>query len=244
MTRTLKLLVPIGLALVAVVALLAAGSGGVAQRTAVAEVPNLYAMPALHRGGEACEGPLVSHGPARQVAIWGGSGTPSGQVTVTVQDAATHNVLASGTLQTSAVRGRWVARLDQQVPGGRPLLVCVTDDAGTFALGGAVLSAPGLAATGLPTGQKFSLALLSDGDRSLFGSLSTAFSRASLWRPSWVGPWTFWLLVIALLATFGLAVVAVVRATDDDEPPPPSATPERPPDVPSEPRQDRPQPVS
>ena len=72
-----------------------------------------------------------------------------------------------------------------------------------------------------PPGEKFSLALLSDGDRSLLGSLPTAFSRASLWRPSWVGAWTFWVLAIALLATFGLAVVAVISAAGDDDAPVP-----------------------
>ena len=115
---------------------------------------------------------------------------------------------------------------------------------------GSAVSEPGVTVTGIPAGQRFSLVLLSDGDRSLLGSLSLAFSRASLWRPSWVGAWTFWVLVIALLVTFGLAVVAVVRAADDDAAPPtahfdrPGPVAPRPADGRSEAGEDRPQPVS
>ncbi len=96
----------------------------------------------------------------------------------------------------------------------------------------------------MPAGQRFSLVLLSDGSRSLLGSLSLAFSRASLWRLSWVGPWTFWVLAIALLMAFGLVVAAVVRAADDDGPPPPPPSDGQVDDLPSDPRENRPQPVS
>ena len=110
---------------------------------------------------------------------------------------------------------------------------------------GSAVSEPGVTVTGIPGARRFSLVVLSEGDRSLVGSLSLAFSRTSLWRPSWVGAWTFWVLALALLMSFGLAVVAVVRAADDDGPPPPPTPPDGPvDDLPSETRENRPQPLA
>ncbi len=206
-------------------------------------------MRALDRGHRACEGPLVSDGTASRVAVWGASRSPTARLEMQVQDAGTRAVLASGSVQTRPVEQQWMARLVRPVPGGRPVRICVVEDSGRFSLAGAAGGAPGLVTTGLPPGQHFSLVLLDDGHRSLLGSLSTAFSRASLWRPSWVGAWTFWVLAIALLAAFGVAGLAVVTAARDDDMPsrpgpgepgpvPPSA------DEPSETGQDRPQPVS
>ncbi|MGZ4243147.1 MAG: hypothetical protein ACXVSE_02535 [Solirubrobacteraceae bacterium] len=250
MTPRLRLLAFLGLALLAILALLVAGTRHIVVRTASADTPNQTPLPPLNPGQTACEGPLVSHGPARSVGVWGTSGPVRAHLTVTVQDAATHAVLASGALGATPGNVERVAHLVREAPGGRPLRVCVTDDAGQFSLAGSTASAPGLVATGLPAGLRFSLALLDDGGGSLIGSLSTAFSRASLWRPSWVGPWTFWVLAVALLATFGLAVFAVVTAAADDNPssahfgsdgpaPTEPSTDDR-----SEAGQDRPQPVS
>jgi hypothetical protein len=109
--------------------------------------------------------------------------------------------------------------------------------------------------SGQPRGQEYSLVLLSQSQRSLLAWLPTAFSRASLWRPSWVGAWTFWVLAGGLLATFALAVLAVLKAAEDDdavEHQPASDGPTRdnpsstepPADDPSEAAQDRPQPVT
>ena len=127
--------------------------------------------------------------------------------------------------------------------------ICLTDDVSTFSLAGSAVSAPTVSATGVATGQRFSLVLLTDGG-SLLGSLSTAFSRASLWHPSWVGSWTFWLLAIALLAAFGVGVSAVVSAAAADDEDRPVSDPDPDGDVPpsadgrSKAGQDRPQPVS
>lgn len=255
MTPRLRLLALGGLALLAVLALLIAGSRSIAVRTASANVPNQNPLPVLRPGQTACEGPLVGHGPTHSVAVWGTSGPVRAHLTVTVQDAATHAALGAGALGATPGIIERVAELVRDVPGGKPVRVCVTDEAGEFSMAGSTASAPGVVATGLPAGQHFSLVLLDDGSHSLIGSLSTAFSRASLWRPSWVGPWTFWVLTLALLATFGLAVFAVASAAGEDDiatrprtpdglgPDAPTAD-EPSPDGRSEPSQDRPQPVS
>jgi hypothetical protein len=149
----------------------------------------------------------------------------------------------------------WTAALDRIVGGNRAIVVCLTENANEFSLAGyppvlpvtmsAQLVGP---QPGPQAGQAFSLVLLSPRDRSWFDALSTAFSRASLWRPSWVGRWTFWLLTVALLGTFGLAAFAAVAAADEDAGPPPAPPDEDGPLPPSsehsETGQDRPQPVS
>lgn len=231
---------------VAVAALLIAGSRHVTVRTASADAPNQLTIATLGPGHAVCEGPVTSHGPARSVGIWGSAaGTTAAALTITVRDVSTHATLASGSLRAIAQEGEWTARLAREVPGGHPLQICLTSDAGTFSLMGSAVSEPGVSVTGIPAGQRFSLVLVSDDHRSLLGSLSLAFSRASLWRLSWVGAWTFWVLAVAVLMGFGLVVVAVVRAADDDGPPPPSTPSDGPvDDLPSETRENRPQPVS
>lgn len=236
---------------IALAGLLIAGSRHLTVRTASADAPNQSTIATLRPGPAVCEGPIISQGPARGVGIWGSAAGTTARVTITVKDAATHEILASGSLHAVAQEGEWTARLARHVRGGHPVQICLTENVGAFSLAGSASSDAHVTVTGVPTGQRFSLVLLSDGDQSLFGSLSLAFSRASLWRFSWVGAWTFWVLAIALLMAFGLAVIAVVRAADEDVPPPaggpdgagadPLAPP---PGERSEAGQDRPQPVS
>ncbi|MGH2876926.1 MAG: hypothetical protein ACRDLV_11805 [Solirubrobacteraceae bacterium] len=204
------------LALLAVLGLLVAGSQAMAVRTFSIGEPNGGTVATLHVKDTVCEGPVVSHGPARAVAIWGSATTGLAELTVSVRDAANARPLASGTVITDPAPGGYTAHLMRPVPGGRPVTVCVRGDIGGFLLSGGSAVAPGVRMTGAP-GSQFSLVMFSAGDRTLLGSLGTAFSRASLWRPSWVGSWTFWVLTIALLGTFVLAVAAVAGAAADDQ---------------------------
>lgn len=249
MSRRATWIVPGAVALLALLALLVAATRPRLVRTASAGAPNQFTIGVLRPGQRVCEGPIVSDQTARDVAIWGGGAGERAQLTVTVQ-AGNGGPSASGILRATPAGARRNVALDRTVPGGRPLRICLADEVGAFSLSGSPASAPGVVATGIPSGQRFSLVLLTARDQSLLGSLSTAFSRASLWRPSWVGSWTFWVLMLALLASFGLGVVAVVSAAQDDagaappsdphdpEPPEPGAPSDR-----SKAGQDRPQPV-
>lgn len=219
LTTRRVLLASIACAVTAVVVLLIAGSRGLAVRTAAVDAPNQFTIAVLHPANRVCEGPVISQVPARGVGIWGASAGGTASLTVTVQAADTHTMLASGQLQAVSAEGEWTARLAREVPAGRPVRICLTDDVSAFSLSGSSASNPNVAVTGVATGQRFSLVLLSDSNRSLLSSLPTAFSRASLFRPSWVGSWTFWFLAVALLASFGVGVVAVTSAAwaDDSE---------------------------
>lgn len=218
------------MAVLALVALVIAGLSHITARTASAGAPNQSAITTLRAGQSVCEGPLTSQATTRGAAIWGSAAGGPAQTSVTVEDASTQAVLASGSLRTVASNGKWTVRLNRDVPAGRPVQVCLAQDSGGFSLEGSASSDSQVSQTGVPGGARFSLVLLSAHDRSLLGSLGLAFSRASLWRFDWVGAWTFWVLALAVLMTFGVAVVAVVSAATADE-------------GPSESGEDRPQPV-
>lgn len=203
------------LALVVVIGLLVAGSRNVTIREVALRVPNQDAVALLGSSAPTvCEGPVTSPGPIRGVGIWGGSALGVAVVGVDVRDARTQMHVASGQIDATAP-GEYVARLSRPVAAHRPLTICVAGILNTFSLSGGPTETPNVTMTGANHGLQFSLVL--DNSRSLLGSLSTAFSRASLWRPSWVGSWTFWVLTFGVLGTFGLAVVAVMSADASDE---------------------------
>lgn len=228
MTRRRIVLFCTGWVVVAVAGLLVAGSQHLPVRTFAMGAPNQLVVTTLRPGTRVCEGPVTSDGSAQDVRIWGAPASGRARLTVDV-DSGARSVLAHGTataapVNTLAQTERTVA-LDHAVPGGRPLRVCLTEDAGTFTLLGYPAVTPSVVMTGPESGsllapgspREFSLVLLSAPNHSLLGELSTAFARASLWRPSWVGSWTFWLLTAAFLGAFGLAGVAVVLAASSDE---------------------------
>lgn len=101
-------------------------------------------------------------------------------------------------------------------PDSVPVSACVTTDealqfGGTLNIGGAAptldgrpLDSPRIAVWFRPP---------AGSERSLVAQLSTVFERASLFRPSWVGSWTYWLLVgVMLPAAFALGIFLLARA--------------------------------
>jgi hypothetical protein len=204
-----------GLAVIVLVALVVSASDTVMRREFVLRAPDQQAVALLRAPDRVCEGPVTPTGPTQDAAIWGYSLIGPARVRVDVEDAQSSRALATGRVVTKS-RGEYAARLNRSLAGGRRIRVCVTGELNTFALLGAPATDPDVAMTGPKRGLEFSLALLND-RQSLLGSLSTAFSRAALFKPSWMGRWTFWLLTAALLATFGLAGVAITTAAADDE---------------------------
>jgi hypothetical protein len=230
---------------IVIIALLLSASHSVTARTFALGAESNGQVAVLRPGAHVCEGPVSGAEGWNAVGIWGGGIGGPATMTITARDERSRETLASGTLRALGFENGWTARLDRTIQARRPVRICLHQDTGTFTLSGAPAVRPHVVMSGKPRGQEFSLVLLNKSQRSLLGWLPTVFQRASLWRPSWVGPWTFWALLVGVLGTFGLAVMAVVRAAEDDELPPPSTPSDPPPgDVPSEPRQDHPQPVS
>lgn len=217
--RRRHLLAGAGIAVVVLAVLALAGAGGIAVRTYALDAPNQDPVALVGPGAQVCEGPVTSQTAAAGVGLWGASTAGGARITVDVQDAAGGAILASGVLAVPAVENEYEARLDRPVRGGRPVRICLRGDTGTFSAAGSAATSPDVVMTGkVARGNEFSLVLLS-APQSLLGSLPTAFSRASLWRPDWVGSWTFWVLAAALAGTFGIAALAVADAGSADERP-------------------------
>lgn len=238
----------IGVIVLALATLIVAGAQSGQARAYVLGAPDYLAVAHLRSGVTVCQGPLTPTRAAAMAGVWGSAPAGGARVKVVAYAARGGAWLGSGTLTLGSGAGERRVRLSPSLPAGRPVRLCLIGQEGTFALSGSGAVRPGVTMTGGRGGAQFSLVLLND-HSSLFAGLSTAFSRASLWRPSWVGSWTFWLLTVALLATFGLAAVAVAGAAADDEVPPPDRPDGPTPDEPSpyegsETGQDRPQPVS
>ena len=205
-----------GMAVIVLIALVVSASGGVVRRAFVLRVPNQKAVALLRAPHRVCQGPVTAGASSQSVAIWGASVVGPARVTVEVMDARSGASLATGHIAATTNTGEYVAHLTRSVPAGRQLRVCLRTNLNTFELLGAPANDPNVVMTGSKRGLEFSLALLND-RHSLLDSLSTAFSRAALFKPSWVGSWTFWVLTAGLLASFGLAGVAVTAASADDE---------------------------
>jgi hypothetical protein len=213
--------------------LLAAGSDG--RSTAFSlDIPPSGPVITLHRGQAACQGPLTAPAAFGFVTPWIDPAESSGliphgpirgaAIDLTVRDDVTNATLASGT-----VAGEYVApiaptvALDRAIPSGRRVRVCLRSRGpGTVDLMGAALPNRALAEDdGSASGSGANaVALLFERQhpRSLLSLIPTIFRRASLFRPTWVGPWTYWLLSAAVLGTFALATLAVIRAAQADAP--------------------------
>jgi hypothetical protein len=205
-----------GMAVIVLIALVVSASGSVMRRALVLRVVNAQAVALLRAPHRVCQGPVTAGASSQSAAIWGRSVVGPARVTVEVMDARSGASLATGHIAATINTGEYVAHLTRSVPAGRPLRVCVTTNLNTFELLGAPADDPHVVMTGAKRGLEFSLALL-NGRHSLLDSLSTAFTRAALFKPSWVGSWTFWILAAGLLAAFGLAGVAVATASAEDE---------------------------
>jgi hypothetical protein len=219
LTRRAGVTATAAIALLAVIVLAAAGSRSIAVRTFALGAPNSGQVTILHPGSQVCEGPVAGAETSNGTGIWGGAIGAPATMTITARDAHSGETLASGPLRAIAEENEWTARLDHEIAPNRAVRICLHEDAGTFTLSGSPAIRSDVVMSGKPAGQEFSLVLLNDHRHSLLSWLPTAFSRASLWRPSWVGSWTFWLLLAGVAAAFGLGVVAVAGAAGADDGP-------------------------
>lgn len=207
------------IAVLAVAALVVAASRGQAIRAYALDVPDMSVVAAVQPSQQVCEGPITSHYAFRRVGIWTQSPRAFGVDTVVVEAATDRRVLASSDrMIVGPNQAEQTPRLSRPVPADRSIVVCVQGQRNRIVVWGSQAARSGVTATGVPAGQQFSLVLLTDpGNGSLLSWLPTAFGRAALWHPSWVGTWTFWLLAAALVAAFGVGVIAVNAAASADD---------------------------
>jgi hypothetical protein len=149
-------------------------------------------------------------------------------------------------LAASPVPGGWIdngtpqtAPVARVAPGQR-VRVCVTNrgarwafvfgDLGVPPEGEAFPSGPRPTITpanatvdGVGIGGDISMSFVSDRPRSLLSRIPEMFQRASAFRPGFVGPWTYWVLLVAMLIgaplALGRALFVSLRGARDPEPP-------------------------
>jgi hypothetical protein len=198
-------------------ALAVAGTRPISVRRFTLEVPNVSAVDIVTPHASSCEGPVSSPHAFDQVAIWGASVLPTNRLRVEIRDASDGTTLSTGSIVATTRPSEHDASLDAPVPGGRAVRVCLVSTLNSFSVLGGPTPDPAIIMTHANApGVVYSLAFLQR-HQTLLGSLSTGFDRASLFRPTWVGSWTFWLLLALVLCGFGLAAVAVARAAADDD---------------------------
>jgi hypothetical protein len=209
-------------ALIAAIVLAVLGLQPLTVREFALDAPNQGQVALLKPGHQVCEGPITTPAPIQGVGIWGGAVVGSSQITATIEDASTHRPLATGTI-TAAGPSELRKLLSATVPPGRAVRVCLRGRSGQFSLLGSAAVDPAVVLHGGVAGSEFSLVLLRRSGQSLLGSLPLAFGRAALWRPSWVGSWTFWVFAGLLLSTILLGSIAIASAARADERPRPQA---------------------
>jgi hypothetical protein len=208
-------LIALGLAAIAVIAgLLIAGFQTIQGRTYSLRVPDSGGAGIASASHRVCEGPIRSPWTASGVAVFADPAT--GRPTLAVRVFAGGRLIASGSRTPSPSGREQLVALDHPIRAGQAVQVCIATSGGTLTVYGAGAQAPAVVAHGLLPGMQFSLVLTHS--TTLIGSLSRAFSRAAIFRPSWVGAWTFWLLLALLGCTLPLAGVALLGALDEPEP--------------------------
>jgi hypothetical protein len=184
----------------------------------------------LQPGQQACQTPVIVSAPAGGVEAWLYSGSvPGPTLGVTVSDARDSKLLAVGRIspgyrEIAPPRGypnqtSLRTRFDATVPAGKRITVCFLNLGPTaVALMGALPSAISgtLTSPAQSRGNAIALLFLRPHSQSLFSMLPTVFRRAMLFRPAWVGAWTFWVLASALVGCFAVGAFAIARASDAD----------------------------
>ena len=179
----------------------------------------------VHPGQELCSDLIRPPAAgADRLRFWAGgaSGGPAPPILVRVRRSRTAQTLADGTAEAGAAGARTV-RLRGSVAGSRKVVACFLDVGGKSA----ILSPRPGAPTRVTVERSDDLADYADigleldrsDDRSLLALLPDAFDHASLFRPGWVGAWTYWLLLVALV--IGVPVLlsrALASASEEDEP--------------------------
>lgn len=219
-------------AVLGIIALLL-GAGGDGRSTAFSlDIPPAGPVATLHKGRVACQGPFTTRATFGRVTVWlspiqapgqiHAAAFPGPDMTLTVRDALTGAELATGRIVGGFRRP--IAPdvgLTRDVPVGQRVQVCLRAQGLTnVQVLGAPLATPVIAADAgsLNGSGKTAIALLfiRRHPKSLLSLVPTVFRRASLFRPGWIEPWTYWVLSAAFLGAFALGGVALARAVRSD----------------------------
>jgi hypothetical protein len=152
---------------------------------------------------------------------------PGPRLAVRVTDHRTGELLALGGLRDGYADGKKsTARLDRTVEAGRRADLCVRN-AGPRRV--AIFSGPptdnepsDATVNGKPVDKDVVIEFIRRDEATVLSLVPDVFDRAALFHPSWVGAWTFWLVLALLLVAVPLLLVRALRvvdAADEAEPP-------------------------
>lgn len=177
-------------------------------------VPALVAAE-LPPDAQACQRPVAVGGEFSGIELLVGTYERRGQpLAVTVRRMEDGRILSEGRIAGGYPDfSERVARMDRSVARGERVAVCVRNmgDRRIALYGGPELAKrnSSVAVDGREHATDLTLTFTT-ASRSVLSQLPAVFDRASLFRPAWVGPWTFWLLggllVLAVPALLGMAL--------------------------------------
>ncbi|MDQ6835773.1 MAG: hypothetical protein M3016_06255 [Actinomycetota bacterium] len=202
-----------------------------------AQVPVSNPVAILKPGQSVCQGPISVPAAFDGITAWlpvQPAPSPTTSLTATVTPSAGGGRPASTALRISAGVGRALVWLHGVFPAtiasGRAATLCLTATRGgsIHLMGGSATDSsgrltgrpPGILTTAPTSPTALSLVFLRH-PRSLVSMVPTVLTRAALFRPTWMGAWTYWLLLAGLLGATGLLAVALARAADADAGPRP-----------------------
>jgi hypothetical protein len=177
----------------------------------------------LAPGETVCQTPIsVSESFSRVRLTTGGPGGAGEPLAVSVRASDGGRLLGR-----SELPGRFPDRADLTatvgpVAAGQKVAVCARNagDRPAIVYGNATAAHPPSEAMRgeRPLGTDLAVVFLKADDRSMLSELPDVLGRASLFRPGWVGTWTFWALAAAALLGVPLLLAGALAATRDAAP--------------------------
>jgi hypothetical protein len=165
----------------------------------------------LQPGERACRAGIDVPAEFSRVRLFTASfGRPGPRLSVAAGDS--RGTVAAGYPDNSAVE----ASLDT-VPEGERIEVCVTNEGDSrVALLGSPPDTPPPHLADPELEPELGVAFLRDEPSSMATLVPQAFERASLFRPAWLGPWTFWALLVLVAAGVPALLMAAYRSAVTD----------------------------
>jgi hypothetical protein len=170
-------------------------------------------------GQTVCQGPVYVPADASAVTFEAAaSGTPGPPIMVTVRGAG-GQVLGSGVVP-AGYSGR--SNLRVAVGGiaeGRTITLCFRNEGresvALYGNGPAAARTSGATLEAKQLGTDITLVFERADSRSMLSALPDIFQRAALWHNGWVGAWTFWVLLVLVVAGVPLLLArALENGTD------------------------------
>lgn len=187
------------------------------RRTFAASTADIALVATLHKGQHICESPIESEGAFRTAVFWTAGVGSSALVKVHAGTTARAPIISEAVLAgTNGVPASTPVRLTKAVDSGAPVTICLSERHATMTLYGGSPSYGGPTIIGSSPGTALWLQLQTSKPQSLLASLPVAFRRASLFRPTWVGAWTFWVLLVGLVAVLPAGLICLHSAARDE----------------------------